>query len=101
MQTWLQVFAWAEADRESCLQQRSKHISTPKREPLFCFQTAVNMWYFSAMIYRYKQVRRLQQRPMLHDVLNVPLLWPLLEVHGQAVSRASQQRSSRRNPQGT
>ncbi|MCJ1423047.1 hypothetical protein MMC29_000928 [Sticta canariensis] len=65
---WLQAFAWAEADKERLIKERACRITTPKPEPMFCFQTAVNMWYFSALVYHYKQPN--QAKTTSRDVLD-------------------------------
>lgn len=63
-QLWLQEFAWTEAEkaerlevRSSGAQASSQHAKSElKKEPMFCFETAMNMLYWSALVYDYEEV---------------------------------------------
>lgn len=55
MQIWLQEFTWAEKDKHSRLQDRHLHLPDHMREPMFCFETAVKMYYFSHLVYQQVQ----------------------------------------------
>lgn len=59
-QVWLQEFAWTEEEKISKLAQRSSvagTISTTlQHEPMFCFGTAVKLFYWSHLVYDIKEV---------------------------------------------
>lgn len=63
-QLWLQEFAWTEAEKAERLEVRSSGAqassqrakSELKKEPMFCFETAMNMLYWSALVYDYEEV---------------------------------------------
>jgi hypothetical protein len=81
-QVWLEEFAWAEDDKDRAIKKRAS--STPqcptlKAEPIFVFETAVKLYYWSHIIYDYTQQHgpaRLarQVRPSLCHVLNLRVL---------------------------
>lgn len=56
-QVWLQQFAWTEDARASAIAQRRRYTAshTMDREPLFVFQTAVKLLYWSELIYGYEE----------------------------------------------
>ena len=59
IQVWLQEFAWTEADKPIKLQARSIMVpNNPKlaRQPIFCFQTMLNLLYWSCFVYDHKKV---------------------------------------------
>ena len=61
---WLQEFAWTEAEKEERLHMRcssnahcsDRDKSELKQEPMFCLETAINMLYWSALVYDYEEV---------------------------------------------
>ena len=59
-QVWLQEFAWTEADKPVKLEARSMmapNDPTLARQPIFCFQTMMNMLYWSCFVYDHARVR--------------------------------------------
>ncbi|KAL0023014.1 hypothetical protein WJX79_008349 [Trebouxia sp. C0005] len=51
---WLQEFAWTEADKPVKLEARSMmapNDPTLARQPIFCFQTMMNLLYWSCFVY--------------------------------------------------
>lgn len=62
MQVWLQEFAWTEADKPVKLAARSAMVpDNPKlaKQPIFCFETMMNLLYWSCYVYDHKMVRQL------------------------------------------
>ena len=64
LQVWLQEFAWTEAEKLRRLKDRSSNLRMTSivreevdREPMFCFETAIKLYYFSHIIYFYDKVR--------------------------------------------
>ena len=63
VQVWLQEFAWTEEEKAERLSIRSSSGVCPdtndglSKEPMFCFETAMNMLYWSALVYDYEEVR--------------------------------------------
>ena len=65
VQVWLQEFAWTEAEKEERLHVRcssnaccsAEDRSNLSNEPMFCMETAMNMLYWSALVYDYEEVR--------------------------------------------
>lgn len=62
-QAWLQEFCWTEEEkpsrkelRSSSLRPTSKVRSAVDREPMFCFETAIKLYYFSHISYFFHQV---------------------------------------------
>ena len=60
LQVWLQEFAWIEADKPIKLAARSSMV--PKdaelgRQPMFCFETMMNLLYWSCFVYDHMRVR--------------------------------------------
>lgn len=60
---WLQEFAWTEAEKLRRLKDRSSNLRLTSivreevdREPMFCFETAIKLYYFSHIIYFYDKV---------------------------------------------
>lgn len=60
LQVWLQEFAWTEEEKAAKLAQRGSvagSISTSlQNEPMFCFGTAVKLFYWSHLVYDIKEV---------------------------------------------
>ena len=63
LQVWLQEFAWTEAEKLRRLKDRSSNLRLTSivreevdREPMFCFETAIKLYYFSHIIYFYDKV---------------------------------------------
>ena len=77
-QVWLQMFAWAEHDTTSILQQRAADLPAPQQqlmecEPLFCLEVAIKLLYFAGMAYEQDEVGR----PALHcPMLPCTGTWP-------------------------
>ena len=57
MQRQLQEFAWTEAEKDSQMQDRLIQLPQLAMEPVFCFETAVKLYYFSHVAYHYQQVQ--------------------------------------------
>lgn len=62
-QAWLQQFSWTEAGKPAKLEQRrrlAREDSAAREaldhEPMFCFETAIKLYYFSHIIYYYEKV---------------------------------------------
>ena len=62
MQAWLQEWAWTEAGKQKDLAKRNKGDGSSdmctaalEREPMFCFESAINMLYWTALIYDYTE----------------------------------------------
>eukprot|EP00884_Botryococcus_braunii_P022793 jgi/Botrbrau1/9198/Bobra.0236s0025.1 len=50
--TNLQEFAWTEAEKPQKMADRNQKLqSLIEREPMFCFETALKLWYFSCLAY--------------------------------------------------
>jgi hypothetical protein len=63
VQVWLQEFAWTEAEKLRRLKERSSNLRVTSivreavdKEPMFCFETAIKLYYFSHIIYFYDKV---------------------------------------------
>lgn len=59
MQAGLQIFAWAESQIETRKQQRERYSGGSKSlspEPMFCFERALKLLYFSALAYDIEEV---------------------------------------------
>lgn len=55
------MFAWAERDTASILQQRAADLPTPQQrlmecEPVFCLEVAIKLLYFAGMAYEHDEV---------------------------------------------
>ena len=64
LQVWLQEFAWTEADKPVKLEARSVMVpDNPSlaRQPMFCFETMMNLLYWSCFVYDHKTVRTLHR----------------------------------------
>ena len=55
---WLQEWAWTEAGKQRDMQKRNKGDGSPdmdtsalESEPMFCFETALNMLIWSELVY--------------------------------------------------
>ena len=60
LQVWLQEFAWTEGDKPVKLEARSVMVPNNdklKHEPIFCFETMMNLLYWSCFVYDHKKVR--------------------------------------------
>ncbi len=64
MQVWLQEFAWTEEDKEEDMCNRSKSrdrlsskdADSLQKQPMFCMETAINMFYWSVLVYDHEEV---------------------------------------------
>ena len=63
MQAWLQEFAWTEAEklqkwktRAGNLRLTSAALHDLNKEPMFCFESAIKLYYYSHIIYQYHKV---------------------------------------------
>lgn len=59
MQVWLQEFAWTEDEKETKMERRNR--DGPKgrqlaKESMFCFEFAMSMLYWSALVYDHGEV---------------------------------------------
>ena len=64
VQAWLQEFAWTEAEklqkwktRAGNLRLTSAALHDLNKEPMFCFESAIKLYYYSHIIYHYHKVR--------------------------------------------
>lgn len=67
MQVWLQEFAWTQADKPIKLEARSKMVPDNPNlasQPMFCFETMLNLLYWSCLVYDHKKVNNLHQRQL-------------------------------------
>lgn len=74
IQVWLQEFAWTEDEKAAKIERRTR--DGPKgrqlaKEPMFCFEFAMNMLYWSALVYDYGEVSEYEQ----HFLLRKSPLW--------------------------
>ena len=59
LQVWLQEFAWTEKDVERKRKARAAKLpDNPKlaTEPMFCFELAIKLFYWSCLVYQYEEV---------------------------------------------
>ena len=59
VQVWLQEFAWTEADKPIKLAARNAMVPNNDklaRQPMFCFETMLNLLYWSCFVYDHKKV---------------------------------------------
>ncbi|KAK9802002.1 hypothetical protein WJX73_009255 [Symbiochloris irregularis] len=59
LQAWLQEFAWTEAEKLSKYKARGSSLPENhniNREPMFCFETAIKMYYYAHLVYDYEQI---------------------------------------------
>lgn len=61
VQGMLQQHAWSEEQKPARLEQRNQRLTELGQDavcgqPLFCVETAIKLFYFSALIYVYKEV---------------------------------------------
>ena len=64
VQSWLQRFAWTEPNLSTRLARRNsipKDSTLLRDEPMFCFETAVKMLYWSAFVYELEEVSSKQE----------------------------------------
>ena len=60
VQVWLQQFAWTEQSHKARIQKRNALPADEtmlEGEPMFCFETAVKLLYWSGFVYDYDEVR--------------------------------------------
>lgn len=55
MQVWLQEFAWTEKEKLSKIKARGSSLPDDTaqdlwKEPMFCFETAVKMYYYAHLV---------------------------------------------------
>ena len=68
-QVWLQEFAWTEADKPVKLEARATMVpDNPKlaKQPIFCFQTMMNLLYWSCYVYDHSKVQEQYLCPCCH-----------------------------------
>ena len=68
-QVWLQEFAWTEADKPVKLQARSVMVpDNPKlaRQPIFCFETMMNLLYWSCFVYDLHDLQKVSHVPQAY-----------------------------------
>ena len=59
LQAWLQELAWTEKEKPERLGTRNATLPDNeelRQAPMFCFETAIKMAYWSALVYDYKEV---------------------------------------------
>ena len=64
MQMWLQAFAWSEKGKPNRLEARDRatlYFPSIKAEPMFCFETACKLFYWSALIYKYSAMQEVRR----------------------------------------
>lgn len=72
-QVWLQEFAWTEEEKAAKIERRNRDGAIGRqlaKEPMFCFEFAMNMLYWSALVYDYGEVR--MPGPVWHISENFP-----------------------------
>lgn len=80
VQVWLQEVAWTETDKPVKLAARSDMIpNNPNmnQQPLFCYETMLNLLYWSCLVYDHDRVRPGAVAPLAtnkHDVLTAHYL---------------------------
>ncbi|KAK9813862.1 hypothetical protein WJX73_002319 [Symbiochloris irregularis] len=91
LQAWLQEFAWTERELPKVMARRNAAQSSGSQEraqelrqeleqmPMFCFQTAMHMWYWSALVYDYKQAESstlsLEEGMSFYGLTSSELFW--------------------------
>lgn len=62
LKVWLQEHSWTEAEKLGRLEDRSSSLRLASdvkaevdREPMFCVETAIKLYYFSHIIYFYEK----------------------------------------------
>ncbi|KAK9807450.1 hypothetical protein WJX73_008432 [Symbiochloris irregularis] len=93
LQVWLQEFAWTEKELPKAKARRNgaqssvvyapEQVKQVKEQleqmPMFCFQTAMHMWYWSALVYDYKQatesVLSLEEAMSFYGLTSSELFW--------------------------
>lgn len=84
LQVWLQSFAWSEKGRHRKIRARQRmaaHVPELLSEPMFCFETAIRMFYWSVLVYRYESehikdnLYSLDTAMKLYDLDHFELLW--------------------------
>ena len=87
VKVWLQEYAWTEAeklgrldDRSSSLRLASDAKAEVDREPMFCVETAIKLYYFSHIIYFYEKAGYLHcaHTRMWPENLASPASWHIL-----------------------
>ena len=79
-QMWLQAFAWSEKGKVKRLEARTRaaqYFPSIKAEPMFCFETACKLLYWSTLIYKYSAVQEVRPtatsaRSICHGIRDVP-----------------------------
>ena len=69
LQVWLQEFAWTEADKPVKLEARSVMVPDNAKlaqQPIFCFETMMNLLYWSCYVYDHKKVQEQYLCPFMH-----------------------------------
>ena len=56
MQVWLQEFAWTEGEKLVKLEARSRMAPSLASQPIFCFETMMNLLYWSCFVYDHTRV---------------------------------------------
>jgi hypothetical protein len=57
---WLQAFAWSEKGKGKRFEARNRatlYFPSIKAAPMFCFETACKLLYWSSLIYKYSAVQ--------------------------------------------
>ena len=59
IQAWLQKFAWTDSSLKTKISKRNalpQDEALLEKEPMFCFETAVKLLYWSAFVYEHGEV---------------------------------------------
>ncbi|BDA51087.1 hypothetical protein COCOBI_17-3070 [Coccomyxa sp. Obi] len=81
LQVWLQEFSWTEDEKAAKIERRNRDGPTGRqlaKEPMFCFEFAMNMLYWSAFVYDYGEVDRgltLETAMALYGLEHSELFW--------------------------
>lgn len=86
LQVWLQEFAWTEGDLASKREERSSSlppgadVEALDREPMWCFETAVKLMYWSFLCYDYEENKTeaaysVDTALSLYDLHSFEMLW--------------------------
>ena len=87
LQIWPQEFVWTEADKPIKLNASS--IMVPNNpslagQPIFCFETMMNLLYWSCFAYEHDRVRKAHQMQIVSSYISCQKGWPFaLAIHRQ------------------
>lgn len=94
LQVWLQEFAWTEDDLPNKKEERSSSLPSGSdveqlnREPMWCFETAIKLMYWSFLCYDYEENKTeaaysVDTALSLYDLHSFEMLWEESMVSGK------------------